>query len=67
MVRSGQYNTVVTPYKIINMDALLKQLTPIVDLSPNDITNFHHTLKSISRYSRAQKLADECRNRTFCD
>ncbi|SUH36801.1 Penicillin-binding protein 2 [Salmonella enterica subsp. enterica] len=28
------YDIAVTPYKIADMDALLKQLTPIVDLSP---------------------------------
>ncbi|SUG88048.1 penicillin-binding protein [Salmonella enterica subsp. enterica] len=32
------------------MDALLKQLTPIVDLSPDDIADFRHALKSSSRY-----------------
>ncbi len=29
-----RYDIAVTPYKIADMDALLKQLTPIVDLSP---------------------------------
>lgn len=32
------------------MDALLKQLTPIVDLSPDDISDFRRALKSSSRY-----------------
>lgn len=44
------YDIAVTPYKIADMDALLKQLTPIVDLSPDDIADFRHALKSSSRY-----------------
>lgn len=32
------------------MDTLLKQLTPIVDLTPDDIVQFRHDLKSGSRY-----------------
>ncbi|MBZ3655501.1 hypothetical protein JS565_00665 [Salmonella enterica subsp. enterica serovar Senftenberg] len=45
-----RYDIAVTPYKIADMDALLKQLTPIVDLSPDDIADFRHALKSSSRY-----------------
>ncbi|EAM9428676.1 TPA_asm: penicillin-binding protein 2 [Salmonella enterica] len=44
------YDIAVTPYKIADMDALLKQLTPIVALSPDDIADFRHALKSSSRY-----------------
>ncbi|EAX9214921.1 penicillin-binding protein 2 [Salmonella enterica] len=44
------YDIAVTPYKIADMDALLKQLTPIVDLSPDDISDFRRALKSSSRY-----------------
>lgn len=44
------YDIAVTPYKIADMDALLKQLTPIVDLSPDDIADFRRALKSSSRY-----------------
>lgn len=44
------YDIAVTPYKIADMDALLKQLPPIVDLSPDDIADFRHALKSSSRY-----------------
>ena len=44
------YDISVTPYKISDMDALLKQLTPIVDLTPDDIDQFRHELKASSRY-----------------
>lgn len=44
------YDISVTPYKIADMDALLRQLTPLVDLTPDDIAAFHHALKSGSRY-----------------
>ena len=44
------YDISVTPYKIANMDALLQQLAPIVDLTPDDIDQFHHALKTSSRY-----------------
>lgn len=44
------YDISVTPYKIADMDALLKQPPPIVDLSPDDISDFRHALKSSSRY-----------------
>ena len=40
------YDISVTPYKIADMDALLRQLTPLVDLTPDDIAAFHHALKS---------------------
>ncbi|HBK3299548.1 TPA: penicillin-binding protein 2 [Citrobacter koseri] len=45
-----RYDISVTPYKIADMDALLRQLTPLVDLTPDDIAAFHHALKSGSRY-----------------
>ncbi|MDA8481091.1 penicillin-binding protein 2 [Citrobacter sp. Awk 4] len=44
------YDISVTPYKISNMDTLIQQLTPIVDLTPDDIEAFRHALKSSSRY-----------------
>lgn len=44
------YDISVTPYKISDMDALIRQLTPIVDLTPDDIDQFRHELKSSSRY-----------------
>ena len=40
------YDISVTPYKVSNMDALLRQLTPLVDLTPDDIEQFHKALKS---------------------
>ncbi|NDO82475.1 penicillin-binding protein 2 [Citrobacter sp. NCU1] len=44
------YDISVTPYKISNMDTLIQQLTPIVDLTADDIEAFRHALKSGSRY-----------------
>lgn len=44
------YDLAVTPYKIKDMDALLRQLTPLVDLTPDDLDAFRHALKSSSRY-----------------
>ncbi|HFZ8993097.1 TPA: penicillin-binding protein 2 [Citrobacter freundii] len=44
------YDISVTPYKIADMDALLSQLTPIIDLTPDDIADFRHALKTHSRY-----------------
>lgn len=32
------------------MNALIQQLTPIVDLTPDDIDQFRHELKASSRY-----------------
>ena len=44
------YDIAVTPYKISNMDTLIQQLAPIVDLTQEDIDAFRHALKSSSRY-----------------
>lgn len=44
------YDLSVTPYKISDMDELLRQLTPIVDLTADDISQFRQALKSGSRY-----------------
>ena len=44
------YDISVTPYKISDMNALIQQLTPIVDLTPDDIDQFRHELKASSRY-----------------
>ncbi|MGO0765976.1 penicillin-binding protein 2, partial [Citrobacter freundii] len=44
------YDISVTPYKISDMNALIQQLTPIVDLTPDDIDQFLHELKASSRY-----------------
>lgn len=44
------YDISVTPYKISDMDELLRQLTPIVDLTADDISQFRQALKSGSRY-----------------
>lgn len=40
----------VMPYKIHDMDALIKQLTPVVNLSAADIESFRETLRTASRY-----------------
>ncbi|PIJ50321.1 penicillin-binding protein 2 [Erwinia sp. OLTSP20] len=40
----------VMPYKIHNMAALVKALTPIIYLTPDDISTFWHTLSRSSRY-----------------
>ncbi|WP_428944178.1 penicillin-binding protein 2 [Pantoea sp. FN060301] len=40
----------VMPYKIHDMDALVKRLTPVVNLSSDDIETFRHTLRSASHY-----------------
>ena len=44
------YDISVTPYKISDMNALIRQLTPIIDLTPDDIDQFRHALKASSRY-----------------
>lgn len=40
----------VMPYKIHDMDALIKQLTPVVNLSAADIESFREALRTASRY-----------------
>ncbi|CAI1596159.1 Peptidoglycan synthase FtsI precursor [Serratia quinivorans] len=44
------YQIQVVPSKIENMTALLQQLTPIVDLSPEDITAFRDDMHHNGRY-----------------
>ncbi|POT59359.1 penicillin-binding protein 2 [Citrobacter amalonaticus] len=44
------YDISVMPYKIHDMNALLRQLAPVVDLSADDIDRFRHALKAGSRY-----------------
>ncbi|TQC75047.1 penicillin-binding protein 2 [Pantoea dispersa] len=52
------YDILVTPYKIDNMQATLKALTPIVDLTPDDIETFEHELKQSSRYKPVELKAE---------
>lgn len=44
------YDVEVLPYKVQDMKSLLAELTPIVDLSPEDIETFMHALHAASRY-----------------
>ncbi|RRZ96976.1 penicillin-binding protein 2 [Erwinia sp. 198] len=44
------YDIEVVPYKVHDMKALLAELTPIVDLSADDIETFSHNLHNASRY-----------------
>ena len=56
------YDILVTPYKIDNMQETLKELTPIVDLTPEEIETFEHELKQNSRYKPVElkgELTDE--------
>ncbi|BAN99841.1 penicillin-binding protein 2 [Plautia stali symbiont] len=52
------YDILVTPYKIDNMQATLKALTPIVDLTPDDIETFEHELKQSSCYKPVELKAE---------
>lgn len=56
------YDILITPYKIDNMQETLKELTPIVDLTPEEIETFEHELKQNSRYKPVElkgELTDE--------
>jgi penicillin-binding protein 2 len=56
------YDILITPYKIDNMQETLKELTPIVDLTPEEIDTFEHELKQNSRYKPVElkgELTDE--------
>lgn len=56
------YDITLTPYKIDDMQATLKALTPIVDLTPDEIDAFTRTLKQSSRYKPVvlkEELTDE--------
>lgn len=44
------YDITLTPYKINDMQATLKALTPLVDLTPEELESFQRTLKQSSRY-----------------
>ncbi|MFI8416294.1 penicillin-binding protein 2 [Serratia sp. NPDC078593] len=44
------YRIKVTPSKIADMSGLLSALTPIVDLTPDDITAFRDEMRHTSRY-----------------
>ncbi|MBN0888496.1 penicillin-binding protein 2, partial [Pseudomonas aeruginosa] len=44
------YRLQVIPSKIHDMAALLQQLTPIVDLTPDDIASFRDDMHHTSRY-----------------
>ncbi|WP_158784607.1 penicillin-binding protein 2 [Pantoea sp. BAV 3049] len=44
------YDIEILPYKVQDMKALLGQLAPIVDLSPDDIDTFTRALHANSRY-----------------
>ncbi|MDJ0475582.1 penicillin-binding protein 2 [Pantoea eucalypti] len=44
------YAITLTPYKITDMDATLRALTPLINLTPDEIDTFRHALKQTSRY-----------------
>ncbi|HBZ14940.1 penicillin-binding protein 2 [Pantoea sp. NPDC088449] len=52
------YDIHITPYKIDNMQETLKALTPIVDLTPEEIETFEHDLKQSSRYKPVELKAE---------
>ncbi|PPS64905.1 hypothetical protein CRX72_04105 [Pantoea sp. BRM17] len=39
------YDVLVTPYKVSDMAATLRALTPLLDLTPDDIEAFRHALQ----------------------
>jgi penicillin-binding protein 2 len=45
------YQIELIPGKIADLDATLKALTPIVDLTQDDIDNFHQAMKSSRRFA----------------
>ena len=56
------YDITITPYKVDDMQDLLRQLTPLVDLTPDDIERFQHDLRQSSRYKPVilkEELTDE--------
>jgi len=56
------YDIEVLPYKIQNIQALLNQLSPLIDLSPDDIDTFTRSLRASSRYKPVvlkTELSDE--------
>lgn len=63
LVRNVTWHDIeIIPYKIQNMKALLTELTPIVDLSPDDIDTFTRALHAGSRYKPVvlkTELSDE--------
>jgi penicillin-binding protein 2 len=44
------YDVTVMPYKVKNMSAMLQALTPVIDLTPDEIADFRQALKQNSRY-----------------
>lgn len=52
------YDIHITPYKIDNMQETLKALTPIVDLTPEEIETFERELKQNSRYKPVELKAE---------
>ncbi len=52
------YDIHITPYKIDNMQETLDALTPIVDLTPDEIETFEHELKQSSRYKPVELKAE---------
>ncbi|KNC17578.1 penicillin-binding protein [Pantoea sp. RIT-PI-b] len=52
------YDIHITPYRIADMQATLKALTPIVDLTPEEIETFEHELKQNSRYKPVELKAE---------
>ncbi|RPD99281.1 penicillin-binding protein 2 [Candidatus Pantoea deserta] len=56
------YAITLTPYKIDDMQATLKALTPLVDLTPEEIDTFTRALRQSSRYKPVvlkEELTDE--------
>lgn len=52
------YRLQVIPSKIADMTALLQQLTPIVDLTPQDIADFRDDMHHTSRYKEVTLKSD---------
>jgi len=52
------YDVLVTPYKVSDMAATLRALTPLLDLTPDDIDAFRHALQHSSRYKPVELKAE---------
>lgn len=56
------YDIQITPYKVSDMAATLQALTPLINLTPDEIDTFKHDLKQSSRYKPVilkSELSDE--------
>lgn len=52
------YDIMLTPYKITDMQATIKALTPLIDLTPEEIETFTRALHQSSRYRPVELKAE---------